>query len=80
MPIHDTPVIMYLVEPECFTTERVHCEVELDGPESYGYSLIDLYNINSWSEEEKNIHFVRVKPDKTGYLAQRIMKGIKGEL
>ena len=80
MPIHDTPVIMYLVEPECFTTERVHCEVELDGPESYGYSLIDLYNINGWSEEEKNIHFVRVKPDKTGYLAQRIMKGIKGEL
>lgn len=80
MPIHDTPVIMYLVEPECFTTERCRCEVEVDGPETYGYSLIDLYNLNGWSEEEKNIHFVRVMADKTEYLAHRIMHGIRGEL
>ena len=80
MPIHDTPVIMYLTEPECYTTRKVRCEVVLDAPETYGYSLIDLYNLGGWSEEEKNIHFVRVKADKTDYLAQRIMKGIKGEL
>lgn len=79
-PIHDTPVIMYLVEPECFTTERIRCEVEVGGPETYGYSLIDLYNLGGWSEEEKNVHFVRVKADKTEYLAHRIMHGIRGEL
>lgn len=79
-PIHDTPVIMYLAEPEHFTTEKVRCEVELDGKETYGYSLIDLYNLGGWSEEEKNVHFVRVKPEEIETLAERIMTGMKGEL
>ena len=78
--IHDTPVIMYLAEPEYFTTEKIRCEVEVDGREAYGYSLIDLYNLGGWSEEEKNVHFVRVKLEQVEELAQRIMKGMKGEL
>ena len=79
-PIHDTPVIMYLAEPEYFTSQRVRCDVIVDGPETYGYSLIDLYNINGYSEEEKNVHFVRVDPNRTEELADRILKGMKGLL
>ena len=80
MPIHDTPVVMYLVEPECFTTIHCRCEVELNGPETYGYSLIDLYNLGEWPEEQKNVQYVAVKHDKADYLTRQIIRGIKGEL
>lgn len=80
MPIHDTPVIMYLAEPENFDAVRCRCDVELNGPETYGYSLIDLYNLGGWSDAEKNIHYVRVKPERTDALSQRIIKGILGKL
>ena len=33
-----------------------------------------------WSEAEKNIHYVRNKPERTEELADRILRGIKGLL
>lgn len=80
MPIHDTPVIMYLAEPEHFEATRCRCDVELDGPETYGYSLIDLHNIGGWLQSEQNVWFVKTRPERTELLASRIIRGIKGEL
>lgn len=79
MPIHDAPVIMYLLEPDCYTSIPCRCEVELDGVETYGYTLIDLYNIGGWLETEKNIRYVRVREDRVDYLAGQIIKGIRGD-
>lgn len=80
MPIHDAPTVMYLLEPDCYTSIPCRCEVELEGPETYGYTLIDLYNIGGWSAAEKNIRYVRVREDKVDYLADQIIKGIRGDL
>lgn len=79
-PIHDPTTVMYLLEPECYPSVPCRCEVELEGLETYGYSLIDLYNIGQWPEKDFNIRYVTVRDDKRDYLAQQVLKGIKGVL
>lgn len=78
LSIHDAATVMFLLEPDCYRTVKCHCAIELTGTETYGYSLIDIYNIDGWEESEFNIHYVYILDEKTDYLRHLILRGIKG--
>lgn len=75
--LHDPATVMFLIEPQCYYSVLCHCDVELEGKETYGYSLIDVYNIAERPAEEFNIQLVRVDAAQIPYLRQRTLECLK---
>ena len=74
LALHDPATLLYLLEPDCFYKQKVFCNVCDRGIESYGYTVIDLYDIEKKSEKEKNMTLVKVKMDKLDYLNKQVVE------
>ncbi|MBE9079688.1 nucleoside hydrolase [Romeria aff. gracilis LEGE 07310] len=48
-PLHDPCVIVYLLEPNLFTTQAVHVAVETQGTHTLGRTVVDLWNVSGQS-------------------------------
>jgi inosine-uridine nucleoside N-ribohydrolase len=72
--LHDPAVILYLTEPEYFTATKYYCDIETSGEYTYGFSVIDVFNIYKKSEQEFNIHFVMTDERKGEYLLNRFIE------
>ena len=77
--IHDATCIMYLLNPECYREVPCYCEVELDGPETYGYSQIDIHNIAGRPEKDFNIHYVSFIDDYADFIKKRIISLVQNK-
>ncbi len=78
--LHDPSTVMYLIEPQYFTGRRCYCGIETAGIETYGYSLIDIYNLEEWPESEFNIVLVGLREDTIPALQKATMDGLEAAI
>jgi purine nucleosidase len=62
-PLHDPCVIAYLIQPELFTTEKYHVEVETVSPLTLGRTIVDLWGVTG---QTPHINVVQTV-DATGF-------------
>ena len=53
-PIHDACTILYLLQPDLFTMQHTHIDIEHQSPLTYGTMAVDLNDI---THKEKNAYF-----------------------
>ena len=53
-PIHDACTILYLLQPELFTMQHTHIDIEHNSPLTYGTMSVDLNNV---TRKGKNAYF-----------------------
>lgn len=72
LALHDPATLMYLIEPECYTYEETFCQVDIEGLETYGYTLIDYLDIER--RKRKNMNLVRIDRSKCEFIKNEILK------
>ncbi len=75
--LHDPATVMYMMEPQCFYSRKVFCNIELNGRYSYGMTVLDLENVLHKDEAEKNVDYVYAKPECADYLAEKFFEYIR---
>ncbi|SUM66775.1 inosine-uridine preferring nucleoside hydrolase [Staphylococcus nepalensis] len=53
-PIHDACTILYLLQPDLFTMQQTHIDIEHQSQLTYGTMSVDLNNVTN---KEKNAYF-----------------------
>jgi len=75
--IHDTTTVMYLLCPEYYESEVCHCESEAMGPETIGFTQIDLFNIGNWRLKDKQTHYMLVRPGCERLLQKAMLQALR---
>lgn len=71
-PIHDACTILYLLEPDLFTMQQTHIDIEHQSALTYGTMAVDLNNITN---NEKNAYFATaVDVERVWTLMEDILK------
>lgn len=71
-PIHDACTILYLLQPELFTMQYTHIDIECNSELTYGTMSVDLNDI---TQKEKNANFaIDVHVDEVWDLIENILQ------
>lgn len=71
-PIHDACTILYLLQPDLFTMQQTHVDIEHQSALTYGTMAVDLNNITN---KEKNAYFATaVNVERVWTLMEDILK------